>query len=563
MARLSKVISGTFILAPLFLWAVLNWFHTFRDVKRYYVASPVWDYFFLTMFHLPRYKAADLSVFWVQQNEHRIVFPEIFFAIDSLWLHARMLLPLAVSSALYFGIWLVMIYAIRQAAGLAFVPRYAAVFLSGIMMAWLGAAYPLATPLLLQWTMNQLAAILALAFLQTRFTALFIAAAVICNYSSGNGLLIWWLLLALALLLHTSGRFIAVTAINGAISTTVYFFHYKSTVPIDWQNFFGHPLVLAKFLAAFLSMPFGALRSEPDFAFRIGFISLAALLVLFVGAWRARLLATPTSVILFGYAAYVIASGLLAALGRMNIHDPVLIAAKADRYLTLPLTYWATLAAAAIWIIAQIRMIGTILAIFVSFALCGLIFRLSSKPGAAAFKHYIDENYATQQWAALALESGVVDPQTDPLLFPDLQFVPQVLPAMRSGKLALFSQPDPFWIGRSLAEVFPEAHTPTHEEGAILTSKKLQTTIAYVGWATTCGEPCEILLVDENHRIVGVGRTLPAGIPAAFGTLVIRRPYPWFAFANLSYGSQTASVFEVSADRRTVSKLPIVSVDLH
>src|SRR6185437_15530111 len=108
----------------------------------------------------------DLRVLWQQHNEHRIVFPEIIFAVDMLLAHGRQILPLAFSFTCYFGTWVVISWTVLSDRSLPWTIRYTAILLSGVVIGWQGSAIALGMPFLLQWTLTQFASVLALALLQ-------------------------------------------------------------------------------------------------------------------------------------------------------------------------------------------------------------------------------------------------------------------------------------------------------------------------------------------------------------------------------------------------------------
>jgi len=559
LVRLPIVILRALILAPLCLWSFANWWHTARDVSHFYIDFPVWDYF-ATIEHYARYKAGDLTVFWTQHNEHRIVFPELIFAADLLWFRGQIVLPLVLSFSFYFGIWLTIVYALSCDSEIAVIPRYSAALLAAILLAWTGAAHPLASPILLQWTLSQFAAIVALAFLakasrnhDPRWLVYCVTCGVIASYSSANGLTVWPLLIGLALCLRFGWRRISIILASATFSICMYFIGYRQLGPIRWQVLLSHPTYLAKFIATYASMPFAFLRSEPEFAIHVGFVSLTALTLLFLQAWRKRMLFSPTGIILLGYAAFLLLSGVMIAAGRMNLDDPTFEDAKAVRFLTMPLSYWAMLAAALVWILARVRVVGTALSVTIVIALSLLLFRMSHKSAFAAFYHSVTESYATQQWAALAVENGVVDPNPDLILYPDARLVPRLLPILRAEKLCLFAKTEPSWIGRDATSIFRvSTQPPAH--GGIVASHNLETAVTVAGWTDV--KNAKIVLIDESNRIVGLGEHLPAGLPKCFETLTTPLDLQWVGFVNRSYGSQIVSPYIVAADQRSLSPIP-------
>src|SRR5450631_2155191 len=93
-ARLFNIRS--IIVCCLTLWLAYNLDETVQRIMDLYIPIPMGDYWRVPQF-LKAYQTLRIGVFWKQHNEHRIIFPEIFFAIDMLWGHGRMILPTAVS----------------------------------------------------------------------------------------------------------------------------------------------------------------------------------------------------------------------------------------------------------------------------------------------------------------------------------------------------------------------------------------------------------------------------------------------------------------------------------
>lgn len=559
LSKLPRALFRAAILGTFCFWAIANWWHAVQEVARFYIDLPVWDYFD-TISHYARYKAADWSVLWIQHNEHRIVFPEMIFALDLLMLRGQIILPTVLSLCFHFGVWLTMVWAFWKDDAIAPIARYSAIFLGAILIVWKGCAIALGIPFLMQWTMNQFAAILALAFLAKLYKskkavwlAPLCACGVLCNYSSGNGLLLWPLLIAIALLLRLPRRQNVILAAVGAVSIGLYFVGYKPLAPLQWRLLVNHPIYFAEFMASYVSMPFAKLRSgEPLFGVHIGLVSLATLGLFAFLAWRAKLLKTTTGIVLFGYCATILSCGVMTALGRMNPFDPLLQSPKAPRYMTEPLTYWSVLAFISIWVTARyFRFFGTAFATVLAVAIGLLLFRMSHKAGLNNWYDLeVTNSFANQQWAALAVENGILDPVPDRILFSDANYVVAWTPLMRSERLSLFAKPEVNWIGRDWETVFPEPmRAPT--EGGIVASQRLATAVTLAGWTvarSSLGHPLELVLVDESHRIVGIGSRLPAGLPERLSKFNISAERQWSGFVNLDYKSHTVSPYVVSED---------------
>src|SRR5271167_1513530 len=92
---LEKIV-GVIACAVLGSWMSIYWFQTAGYVKSQYTGFPLLDYW-QTAVNLPRYEKFDLSLFWEQHNEHRIIFPELIYIADDLWFHAHEYLPIALT----------------------------------------------------------------------------------------------------------------------------------------------------------------------------------------------------------------------------------------------------------------------------------------------------------------------------------------------------------------------------------------------------------------------------------------------------------------------------------
>ncbi len=283
------------LLFVLFAWMAFNWFETIHRLVRYYNPLPAWDYWRAAKF-VSSYRSFDIRVLWQQHNEHRIVFPEIVFAADFLLLHGRQLLPLAVSFLCYFASWIVLAWAFWSERAISPLVRKTGILLAGIVIGWEGSAAVLASAFLLQWTLMQIAVLLSLAFLsrlreagKKRYLVAVVVSAVVATYSSGNGMMLWPILLGAGVLLSLTRRHLITLSIAAVLSISIYFIKYNFTGHLTISNFFRQPLYSLEFVGSYLSMPFGGMKS-PEFGACLGLVSLGIVVVLAVLSARMRLL---------------------------------------------------------------------------------------------------------------------------------------------------------------------------------------------------------------------------------------------------------------------------------
>jgi hypothetical protein len=248
----------------------------------YYVPVPTTDYWRIAA-GLRDYQSMHIAALWRQHNEHRIVFPELVFALDMLAAHGRFILPIVFSSACYALTWGVLSASVISDREVPFSDRSLAVLLAGVVAFWQGTALFLSQAFLLQWPLMQLAVVLSLSCLKRAadtahktYLAGAIAAAAVATYSSGNGLLLWPVLLAIGFFIRLSKRFMAVLGISAALFSGMYFIGYSFSQQTNLRALLLHPGYFMGFVGSYLSMPFGGIKSA-GFGVGIGLTGLASL----------------------------------------------------------------------------------------------------------------------------------------------------------------------------------------------------------------------------------------------------------------------------------------------
>jgi hypothetical protein len=530
------------VLLLLAAWAAYSWFLTVERMVRYYNPLPIWDYWNVVQ-HLAQYRAFDFRVLWAQHNEHRIVFPEILFAVDMLLMHGRQVLPLAISFICYFSTWLLMSWPIFSDRGLSRTPRYSAVLLAGVVIGWQGSVMAFGIPFLLNWTLTQFAAVLALALvaaLRNNSRVIYLAGAVVCgtiaSYSSANGLLIWPVILVAGLISSMRRRYILVIAIAGVANISLYFVDYHLIHQSDPSNLIRHPIYLLGFLSSYVSMPFGALKAG-NFGVWVGFANLVLFFYLLAVSARARLLPSAPAIVLFGYFVFTLSTALLTAAGRINPSDMTFTAAKASRYLTIPLANWGALLIALIWLSARRgwRLVSPKTIVLASSVLLFVTF-----PKLAPWLYGNDLLFAQQQWATLSVENGLFDPAIARYLYPDPPFIKPFLQYLRDDHLSLFYKGYSLSLGQPFPSRFPPPSAQSRP-GRITQILPVSGGLEVVGW-TDASRPERFVFVDESARIVGLGRKLPAGFPPALSPDT-PTSLAWVGFINLRFGSKSFSTY--------------------
>lgn len=549
-------------LALLFLlvvWLINNTAHTIRRIIDFYNPMPIWDYWDIVL-KLSAYQSSQWSVLWMQHNEHRIVFPELVFVADMLWLHGRMVLPLVASFLCYLGTWIALSWPVltdRHSEGFG---RLVTCLLAGIVVLWEGSVNVLAEPFLLQWPLMQFGAACAFLFLsrvkESRSAGPLlgvIVAATVATYSSGNALVLWPLIVAFAIFLRLSKSQLLLLTSSAVLNLSLYFIGYHRSGALNLQNFFTHPFYTVGFVASYLSMPFGGMKA-PSFGVTMGLISLGGTAIFFFLAVRNRLHGLPPAVVLLGYYLLTLLTALITAAGRMGPTDEQFGGAKAVRYVSVPQMNWGVFVLFCLWVAWSIRWpkwIGYLLA--AGFA----VFLFIYLPKLDSWLSLNEDSFAEEQLATLSVEDGLMDQDLWYHIRPDLPTLTTGLSILQKAKLSIYSYSHSRWLGQSI-----HSYAPIRDflSGAITEVTPIESGLQVIGWADASQwkSPYRwVMLTDRSGRIVGLGSRIPAGFPRTARSLTTPSPLGWVGF--ISERLQPVEVFAYVVDARKKNLFPLVN----
>ncbi len=540
----------------LIAWLAYDLFSTIERVAAYYVPLPVGDYWRVVQ-NMQNYRSFHLGFLWQQHNEHRIIFPELIFAADVLMDHGRMILTTAVSMVCYAITWAVLSGTVLNDSGLSLLDRWTALLLSGVVVFWQVGALVLAQPFLLNWTLMQMALALALLSLARGSLVGVITAGVVATYSSANALFLFPLLFVMALVIRMQRRFLVWLAICAVIFPSLYFIGYVFLHGTKQAGPWTHPAYFAGFVGAYLSMPFGGMM-HPAVAASIGLFSVLGFAGFFMLARRHGLLGTAPAVVLFGYAAFALLTAAMTAAGRMDAADKNFAAARASRYMTMPLMNWAALLMLAFWLSARLkwRMV-TVLQLTVAVSICLLISMYKLR----TWQKDASEYFQNGQLAALSIDNGLLDSQLIDRIFPSPELVALYLPALRRDRMALFYDDRSRWLGESALK-FGDLQAQ-NIPGEISYTFPVEHGVQVVGWADVSaarGPFRWLLLIDDQKRVVGFGEWLPAGFPPELRTEITPTQEAWVGFINSGEARSGSSVRAAVVTRKGLVPLQGVAI---
>ena len=533
-------------------WAAWTWISTVTRLPGLYLAIPTEDYWRVVQ-NLTEIQSLDFRFLWRQHNEHRIIFPDIVFALDVWLAHGRRILPIVISFLCYLGSWLILARLISRELKLPVATRTGVICLTAVLMGWKGCTLVLANPFLLQWTMVEFSALASLVLLaraaeeNSRWhVGICIVSAVIATYCSANGLLLWIVLLVGSYLLKFNGRQILLLASSAIVADGLYFVGYRFSGKTNLANLILHPWSTVCFLAVYLSMPFGGMKS-PRFGMYIGLIVLGVTAWLLCEAIRRGLLKTRFGTVLFGYYGFTLLTAILTAAGRMDLTDPTFDGAKATRYLVPVTINWAILLTLAIWI-ASIQKWGGFLVpvleifftvlLFVSFLKLKWWLRTGSR------------EFVDGQITQLSIENGILDPRLLLSIFPDPHFVESYLPRLRDARLSIFYSDRNRSLGTSMTRFGRERSGSG--KGEVTRVFPVLSGVEIVGWAARANE---VVVANERDEVIGFGLRPPEGLPSELLSPNTVPHFAWVAFVPARYALGRFRVYLV--ETRTRDLLPL------
>ncbi|MGA2902201.1 MAG: hypothetical protein ABSD98_00090 [Candidatus Korobacteraceae bacterium] len=401
---------------------------------------------------------------WRQHNEHRLVIQKLFFAVDLEMFRARqvfLLASIAVIQLLHLGLWG---WSMRVLGG------------------WRGTLWRSGAGLVafcifcpspwLNYTMGfQVCYVLSPLFATLSFVGLLlystdsqrhpgkpgppkflwlsisILAALCATYSLANGNLLWPLLVVAALFLRLRPSAVLSFTITGAVSTSLYFYHYvRPPYHADPIASLGAPARLMKYVAVYFGSSW---VNEPIVtAEEIGVIGLAVALVVLLRTPYYIRTSRAFALLLVLTIAFCAATALITAAGRLNFGVKE---ALENRYQTFALPFWCSLGLLLLGYAFSLsaRPYRFLAAQICLLAVLGRGAMLADRPIGRARAHGFGLNLAS-----MALRTGVYSPElltgiaenSDKLLLGIRYF--------REHELSLFSGWDSSLLGSPLENAF-------------------------------------------------------------------------------------------------------------
>jgi hypothetical protein len=502
--------------------------------------------------------------FWLQHNDHRIIFPEMIYGLDFILFGGRLLFPAVFNIAcqiFQIGIlwWLLARSELPRAFRLA-LGAASALFMTSTMHVGgiLGS-------LLLVWYLSLSAAALCFLFLWRtartgRLSSLLISvmAAVIATYSVGNGMVIWPVMTFMAALLRIPRRRIAGVAVAGIVSISAYFVGYRFLRQGRTSLLLHHPFYAIWFASVYVGSPVSYVNILLGGLTGVTGLLLVGLAVAL--AVRQRRTTDAAFAVAGGVCLFVAASALMIAYGRMEPGDAAVGAARTGRYISVQLTYWANLAILIGWLATRwlgCRLFALHLAAVGLTAVLLAAVMDEQKAQESAFATF----QASADEAGIALLTGIDDPDVLRAIYPDPGFPPRYVAGIREKRLSIFASGRQDWIGQPVEHVF-SGGPPSLCSGAIERVEPVTGGYRAVGWALdreTGHAVKDIVLVDPGGVIIGLAETRPGGYAPHLDN--VGPPSDWVGFARAVRAPESVRAYAVVGNGKmscALGALPLV-----
>ena len=497
--------------------AVLTVVTTLFGVWRRHTGVPWWDMWNGYIEFYLRTRAGDLSAWWQQHNEHRLVLSELFFYADLRWFNGRLWLPVVGNLIVAGSIWWLLAYVWKRIcpATLATSAARAVFWIIGVACFSWAQEENLPIAFQIQFFLAcflPLAAFAMLAFFaeETERVGRFAAAAVLGALSAGtmaNGIAVPLMLFVFAVFLRLRLWQIVTLAVLAIAVPAIYLSGYATPEIHDspvhaWTQ---TPVRALWFCCVFLGSALTQLRLGVALSGLVG-LGLIVLLVSLGAKCLYNAKRSPWMAVLALVLAYAVLAGLATASGRTSMG---LGAALAGRYATVSLL---AMTAALMLVIANARSQRLVSGVLIAAALVCVGNVLVQ---ARTLKDPALHNYPLRL-GFLALSLNVNDAPALQVLFPDNARLRAIASYARADQIGLFGG-WPFRDAQALVGK-PASAVPHVQCDAVIVhrnpvlNENTQRVEGYLASSTSQTRDEVVLLLDAHDDIAGVAL---AGMPQA------------------------------------------------
>ena len=487
---------------------------------------PFWDEWMQIDFAANEGPSHTFDWLWRQFNQHRVVVPKLFLLADLRWFRATQTFQLVSNLVLQFAHLSLLAWSLRILAGWRGALWRTAVGLlafclfcpsqwPNLVMGFTGLCCylpPLFASLsflglLLYWRSSREKNVRASSW---KYLLLCIAAGLCATFSLSNGNLVWPLLAIAAVLLRL--RVAAIASIVAVAAAGIFAFFYNYTVYLK-TTAFNSPAELMG-LIKYIAVYFGSSWVTADVR-RAEMLGVAGFLVLALVLWLmpAYFKLAPEVCTQFGLLLiFVLGTGILTAPGRVVFG---LDQAFSGRYQSFALLFWGCMAVLLLGRLATLRSQGAGFVLAQVGVVAVMLFagEKARLPIARARWHGFNINVA-----AIALETGVPDQAQLAWAHSQADYPRSLVPFMRDAKISVFTEPEPFMLGRPLQSEYSLQLSNTCDgkvESVTAITTAWPRSLRITGWAWDVlhrSAPAEIIVATDGiiSGLGAVGDTRPS-----------------------------------------------------
>jgi hypothetical protein len=160
---------------------------------------------------------------------------------------------------------------------------------------------------------------------------------------------------------------------------------------------------------------------------------------------------------------------------------------------------------------------------------------------------FAENGFSNCQLASVAVISDVDDLSLLRTVYPGGEAVRQWLPILRKSNASIFADKKTDWLGEPASSVF-RLISKERQAGSVTASYPLESGLMVLGWTDSprrIWHPQSLVFVDDQKRIIGYGKKLPAGLPRGLASAATPASIAWVGFVNLRFQSKSFSPYTV------------------
>lgn len=453
---------------------------------------------------------------WAQHNEHRIVLPKLFLAIDLLLFRGRQIFPLASILIIQLALLVLLGWSLRVLGGWRRAVWRTGLGLIGFGLfcpsQWENFVWPFQTCFVLPGLCATLSFAGLLVYWRTptewearhrwMLLLLSIAAALGATCSLANGNLVWPLLVVAAICVRLPVKVVLIYVSSAMLSTLAFFHHYAlPSQPARLLSSFDSMRRVGVFALAYLG---SAWVNTAQAAETVGGLAISAALLAAILLFRKKTLAEPLPLLAILVMLFVSATAVITGLARLHLG---IEQAFTSRYQTPVLLFWCGFGVLLLLALKEIKSFAVLL-VLAQICLLAVFVRgavLARYPLRQAMWHGFQVNAA-----AAALMTDVKDPERFGYANVD-EHIGEDRDYLEQRRLSVFAGVPYSKLGKALAAEF-QVRSPESCVGELQAVTRLQGTggeddVSVSGWAWDLArrEPPSYIVTVADGRVAGLG----------------------------------------------------------